>query len=363
MLPALDGPLNPDDLIAMLSEGHSIYCGRGSAEAENLRAHVMVRAAKVGIADRIVDYAMADLETARSAISLAAAAMVLREAGTAPAGGLTLLAAAHRRLSVGDRLVDLVNFPPGPGGVSASGEISRTLDELTGRARSPAPTLNSSCCCGPDLAEEAVAQLPDLVRLGSLPIETQDGLQGTLGNVLGNGAGLLAFFYTRCMNPLRCSHTVSQLGELARSLTGRFGAEQVRLLGITYDPAYDTAGRLLAYGRDRSVPFGAGCQLLRTVDAFAPVAEALQLGVGYGPATVNQHRLEWIVFAPGLRAVRVGRGSHWGTAAMADDLLLLANGQGSEPSAPGRFPLAPPEPSISNIDRLGQTSNGMTRVE
>lgn len=338
MLPALDGPLHPDDLIAMLIEGHSVYDGLSAAEAESLRAHMMVRVARAGLADRILDHAVGELETARSAISLAAAAVVLLEAGTTPPGAAALLAAAHRRLSVDDRLVDLVNFPPRPGGASAAGEISRAVDELTRRISLPS-TATADCCCGRPLPETAPSTLPDLARFGTLPVETQDGTQGTLRDVLGEGAGLVAFFYTRCMNPLRCSHTVSQLGELARALTGRASPEHVRLAGVTYDPGYDTADRLLAYGRDRSVPFGDHCRLLRTIGPFRPLAEALGLGVGYGPATVNQHRLEWIVFAPGLRVVRVGKGRHWETEALTDELVSLANAQGPASALPGKRPL------------------------
>ena len=42
---------------------------------------------------------------------------------------------------------------------------------------------------------------------------------------------------------------------------------------------------------------------MRTVGSFSPLLDTFELGVGYGPVTVNRHRLELIVLDHELRVV------------------------------------------------------------
>ena len=50
--------------------------------------------------------------------------------------------------------------------------------------------------------------------------------------------------------------------------------------------------RLRGYGADRAMSFDGRNRLLRTTGPFAPFQRWLDLGVGYGSTTVNQHRLD-----------------------------------------------------------------------
>ncbi|MEP9386491.1 SCO family protein [Mesorhizobium sp. KR9-304] len=306
----------------MLAENHPVYRGRSSSDALQLRATLMMQAIQFGLSDRIVEHAMADLESADSPAVLAAAAIALRHSSTPPTGASVALKAAQRRLGGIDRYVDLTRFPPGPGGVSVLREIERTLAELPGSSGRSSGQM-SSCCGGNLPARHSVSDVLSLGDFVGLEMETQHGRRSPLREILGDSAGLIAFFYTRCMNPLRCSQTISQLGELARALAGRPDAGSIRLAGITYDPEYDIAERLAAYGGERSLPFGENCNLLRTIGPFSALAAHLGLGVGYGPATVNVHRIEWLVYGPGLSSVRMGRNRHWNTEDAVDELLSL----------------------------------------
>ena len=42
------------------------------------------------------------------------------------------------------------------------------------------------------------------------------------------------------------------------------------------------------------------CSLLRTVGPFDPLKEAFALGVGFGPVTVNRHRIDLVVLDASL---------------------------------------------------------------
>ena len=68
--------------------------------------------------------------------------------------------------------------------------------------------------------------------------------------------------------------------------------------GITYDPDFDRPDRLRAYGAERGMRFAGHCRLLRTTGDFEVLRDLLSLGVGYGEATVNRHRLDLIVLRP-----------------------------------------------------------------
>ena len=110
----------------------------------------------------------------------------------------------------------------------------------------------------------------------------------TLADALAGRETVLAFFYTRCMNPARCSLTITRMAAAARR-----GARAH--LAMTYDPAYDSATRLRRYGDERGFPFGEAARFVRTRDAWPAVKAMFALRVGYGPVTVNEHARELFV--------------------------------------------------------------------
>ena len=129
-------------------------------------------------------------------------------------------------------------------------------------------------------------------------LEDQDGTRLTFSEAFLGRPTALAFFYTRCMNPEKCSLTVTKLARLAHRLV----VEDVdgNVAGISYDPGFDRPARLKTYGRDRGMAFSPRCSLLRTVGPFDPLKDAFDLGVGFGPVTVNRHRIDLVVLDAGL---------------------------------------------------------------
>ena len=156
------------------------------------------------------------------------------------------------------------------------GELLAVLEEVgegSGTARNP--------------SRAAHAIVLDRAILRQVRIEDQAGDESTMAELLAGRPTVLAFFYTRCMNPARCSLTITRLAGLARS-----SDESRNVVAMTYDPDYDSPERMRRYGADRGFPFGERARLVRATKGWPDVREMFRLRVGYGPVTVNEHARE-----------------------------------------------------------------------
>lgn len=327
-----------EELTALLTEESPFFAGRGTNEAERLRGYILASFETLGLPPDAVPFVLEELETGRNPYTVAAAARALRGATDVPAEAPTLLVSAIARLRVGDDFVSFERFEPSPAGtdaVTALAELARTLAVLGPRARpalaalkalvrsegetlSPTvrgelakaldalacPDVSADACCGEDSAKTVQprpsASVTSVGRddLAALALENQDGARLTFFEAFSGRPTALAFFYTRCTTPEKCSLTVTRLARLARLIaTEKLDAN---VAGITYDPGFDRPARLKTYGADRSMVFTPRCSLLRTVGSFDPLVEAFALGVGFGPVTVNRHRLDLVVLDASL---------------------------------------------------------------
>ena len=320
-------------LAAMLAEQSPVYAGRGANEAERLRGYILASFETAGLPPEAIPFVLEELETGQNVYTVAAAARALRGAQEVPAEAPALLVAAIERLRRADDVVLFDRFDPAPpsrNGVTALAEpLARTL-ALLGPAAKPALTGNfealvdregeafspdsprracrggGSCRGGPSFSgpgccsshHDAVTLEPSVAvaaqtDLSDLALENQDGTRLSFSEAFAGRPTALAFFYTRCMNPQKCSLTVTRLARLAARVETE--AVDANVAGITYDPAFDRPLRLRTYGADRGMAFSPRCSLLRTLDPFDPLREAFDLGVGFGPVTVNRHRLDLVV--------------------------------------------------------------------
>jgi cytochrome oxidase Cu insertion factor (SCO1/SenC/PrrC family) len=320
-------------LAAMLPEQSSLFAGRGANEAERLRGYVLAGFETAGLPPEAVPFVLEELETGRHPYTVAAAARALRGAEDVPAEAPGLLVDAIARLRDSDDAVSFERFEPVPASgnaVTALAELARTLAFLGPRASSAgarlralmvregdsfAPAIRAElaaavqaldvstrdCCHAEHPETRAPAAPTTLTELADLELEDQDGAWVTFAQAFSGRPTALAFFYTRCNNPEKCSLTVTRLARLARGLA----TEQIdaNVAGVTYDPGFDRPARLKSYGAERGMSFSPRCSLLRTVGAFDPLADALELGVGFGPVTVNRHRLDLVVLDPSLTVV------------------------------------------------------------
>lgn len=325
------------NLIELLDERSPIYAGRRSSEVEQLRARILASFEAFEAPGEALPFVLEELETGTNPAIVAAAGRALRGTAKLPPEAPGLLVEAIARLRGGDDVLPAELCEPG---VTVAGtsleDLAATLVELGSRAQSALPALtllledegeyfapalrgallsavealtpattDATSCCGTEDARGIRARptrlgdRPSVRGLAGLELENQDGIRLTFSDALGGRPTAVAFFYTRCMNPDKCSRTVTRLASLAQL------AEDARLAvnvaGISYDPRFDHPERLRRYGADRGIRFSPRCSLLRTVGPFDPLVNLFELGVGFGPVTVNRHRVELFVLDGSMR--------------------------------------------------------------
>jgi cytochrome oxidase Cu insertion factor (SCO1/SenC/PrrC family) len=347
------------ELVGMLAEQSPSYAGRGTNETERVRGYVLASFESAGLPSEGVPFVLEELELGNNPYTVAAAARALRGAREVPPDAPALLVRAIERLRGGDEVVSFDRFAPAPtreDRVTALTELARTLAELGPRARPALGELRRlldaeggtlSHLVAAELARAAVAvesggaatagaccseheagAAPPVLRstatteLADLALEDQDGTRLSFSEAFAGRPTALTFFYTRCQNPAKCSLTVTRLARLASSCAAE-GLE-VNVAGITYDPAFDRPARLRTYGADRGMAFSARCRLLRTLGPFDPVRATLELGVGFGPVTVNRHRLDLFVLNPAMTATAQFERRLWREPTVLDALRAAA---------------------------------------
>jgi cytochrome oxidase Cu insertion factor (SCO1/SenC/PrrC family) len=183
-----------------------------------------------------------------------------------------------------------------PPGFSAQvrAEIEKALAAVS-RSSMPA---HAHCCAEqptPITFEQAATTPPIGFDIKATQLQDQDGAVFSFGDFFLGRPGVLTFFYTRCMNPNKCSLTITKLAQLQRRIAAEGLQGRFSVAAVTYDPRFDSPPRLRAYGADRGMCFNDRTRLLRTTGLFEPFQRWLDLGVGYGSTTVNQHRLDIVV--------------------------------------------------------------------
>jgi cytochrome oxidase Cu insertion factor (SCO1/SenC/PrrC family) len=347
------------ELVGMLAEQSPSYAGRGTNETERVRGYVLASFESAGLPPEGVPFVLEELELGNNPYTVAAAARALRGAREVPPDAPALLVRAIERLRGADEVVSFDCFTPAPtheDRVTALTELARTLAELGPRARpalyelrrlldaeegtfSPVVAAElagaadaveggggatAGACC-PEHEPAAAPPVPAstaATELAELALEDQDGTRLSFSEAFAGRPTALTFFYTRCQNPAKCSLTVTRLARLARSCAAE-GLE-ANVAGITYDPAFDRSARLRTYGADRGMAFSARCRLLRTLGPFDPVRAAFDLGVGFGPVTVNRHRLDLFVLNPAMTATAQFERRLWGETTVLDALRAAA---------------------------------------
>jgi cytochrome oxidase Cu insertion factor (SCO1/SenC/PrrC family) len=257
----------PDLLADLLPESLPLYAGCSPGQVARMRGHLLAVLGAETLPDKAIPFVVEALETGVDAVELAGAARGLRGCARPPAGVAELVDRALAR--VADSTVDLTTARAGAGpGTRARAELARTREYLAAR---PAA---EHCCHAPAVAGPA----------GPIVLQDQDGVERPYAEAVA-GPAVVAFFYTRCDNPYRCSATVARLADLRRR-------HPVRIAAITYDPAFDTPARLRRYGRDRGITFDDRTRLYRATAGFAELRRGFELAVNYSGSTVNRHAIE-----------------------------------------------------------------------
>jgi cytochrome oxidase Cu insertion factor (SCO1/SenC/PrrC family) len=360
-----------DALAGLLDERHPLYRGLGVSHAERLRGYVLAAFEEMGLPPAALPFVLEELESGVTPYNVAAAAKALRGTDSVPNRAQSLLFRAIDRLRGSDDRVCFTRYAPGPAAPdtpTALVELVRTLGHAPcridparlaalasrkGGARFSAPVRAEiehvrramrdrgsppPLCCHSADPPGRVAALPREapVALGKVPLQDQSGAAISYGRLFHGRPAVLTFFYTRCMNPEKCSLTVTKLARLKRRLDAEGVAGALTLAGFTYDPDFDIPSRLRAYGADRGLDFDERCRLVRTTAGFEAVAAHFDLGVGYGPVTVNRHRLELFVIDAAGQIVESFLRGQW----EEDEVAAAALGACRDPR-PAATPVTP----------------------
>lgn len=347
-------PSRRDELVSLLSERHPVHAGRSAAATARMRAWVLAACAEVGLPDGAVPFVREELGSGIEAAPVAAAARAARSRPPLP-GLDAMLLAAFASLRTRDAPVSLASLHPrwpAPDATTALAEVVATARWLSGHDDAPAldreawsgvdgPDLAPDVrlalrdllddapgghCCGAAPAASPSAVAPavgvDLAALHDVVVEDHAGVRHPLPDLLLGRSTAVAFFYTRCDNPNKCSLTVTLLGhvqeELARRAVGDLG-----LLLLTYDPAYDTPARLSRYAAGRGLHLGGTTRAGRAVQGHDLLDAALTLQAGSAGGLVNRHAVELLLVDPVGTVAAAWSRTRWEPAEVTDRLVAL----------------------------------------
>ena len=209
---------------------------------------------------------------------------------------------------------------------AARAELESVVSQLSaGGSCGPVPAPSPCCAHDPETARPVIHDIrPRTDALADVELEDQDGAHVTFGEFFIGKPAVVAFFYTRCDNPNKCSLTITKLGRLQRRLPALGLDGRIRTAAITYDPQFDLPARLKAYGENRGVAFSPSDRLFRTRGSLAPLEDYFALGVSFGGTLVNRHRIELFLLDQRCRVAGAFTRLQWDV----EDVLAQATGLG-----------------------------------
>ena len=338
------------ELIELLREDHAIYDQRGAAVVVQMRGWVLLALARDGLSDAALPFVLEELDSGVDAYLVACAAFALRSyavQNAAPNSAFgPFVVRAITNIRYRDERVSLEKFGGfaiGSGGTSPVRELLATLTWLGPNARAVVSEIESlrngptaltkkyqpavekvfaavradddgasDCCSLPSSVQDLFSWMKKsrtaASAVESTVLEDQDGQSITFGEFFHGRPSIVAFFYTRCDNPLKCSLTITKLARVQKLLESNGLAERINTAGVSYDPEFDSPARLAKYGEDRGVRFAPGHRLLRAGEGFESLRRHFELGVNFIESLVNRHRIElYILDAHGRVAAYFGR--------------------------------------------------------
>ena len=334
-------------LIDLLQEDHPVYDQRGTTTVSRMRGWVVLALARINLPAAALPFVLEELDTGVDAYLVATAAFALRSYPTPSPAFAPFVVRAISNIRYRDERLSLDEYGGyaiGSTGTTPVRELLATLrwlgphahalapeiellrseptalnkkyhpsiDQILTAIRSEAGAETTDCCQLPegvrDLFSWTRTTRADSAPIESIVFEDQNGQPVTFGGFFHGRPSIVAFFYTRCDNPLKCSLTVTKLARIQQLLDAEGIADQINTAGITYDPGFDSPERLLHYGAHRGVRFASHQRLLRTRDGLDAVRRHFKLGVNFIESLVNRHRIEiYILDATGRVAGYFGR--------------------------------------------------------
>lgn len=320
--------ITPDDLLSLLQEQHPIYYQKGSNEVAFIRAHLLSFFEPLGAQDDALPFALEELENGTHPVGVAAAAQVLRARAHPYLPAAPLLIGAFQRLQHDDDIFSFKQLKSNkvPEPTTGMQEILKTikwyglhmqpwLPELKAiAATEKAKPLTANRILLFDIINQLPDDCQDIDDCCTISGQFSNGrqvhkvhrenmfkeivLHDQSGHVLGfedffsKKPTVLAFFYTRCDNPQKCSLTISRLALLQKKLEELGQQDSIQIAAISYDSSFDTAPLLKRYGENRGIRFSNNVRFLRVQQGFAILQDYLDLNVNFVGPLVNRHAIE-----------------------------------------------------------------------
>lgn len=343
-------------LTELLREDHPLYDQRGTAATVRMRGWVLLALARTGVTDAALLFVLEELDTGTDPYLVAAAARALRSYPTPNAALAPFILRAIHNIRSFDEPVSFAGY--GEYATSATGtspvrELLATLAWLGPHAREALPGIEAlrtppeglakklwpdvdrvlEAIRGAGPASEPCCTLPPGLdhklswafgsRRSSKPVEEirfedHEGKSIAFTELFQGHPTIVAFFYTRCDNPFKCSLTVTKLARVQKLLEDRGLAGQIHTAAITYDPAYDLPERLRRYGQDRGARLNDHHRMLRTPEGLDALRRHFQLGVNFIESLVNRHRIEVYVLDREGRIAATFERIHWDEQEVVD---------------------------------------------
>ena len=362
-----------EQLAELLREDHPCYDQRGSAAIVRMRGWVL-RSLAGRLTDAALVFVLEEIETGADPYLVAAAARALRSyPHTRPAFASCLIRSVNN-IRYRNELVTFDaygEYADSSNGTTPLQELFSTLAWLGPSAREALPELEalraqpgnlhrrlkadldhviaairsneseqqqSDSCCEFPRALHILSWLPRL-RPSSEPIddvvfEDHNGEAMTFAEFFRGRTAIVAFFYTRCDNPMKCSLTITRLARVQRLLETKGLAGQVRTAAITYDPAFDIPDRLRVYGRDRGLCMDSENRLLRATGNFNTLRAHFKLGVNFVESLVNRHRIEIYILDQQGRVATSFQRLHWDEQQVVDRAIEVRSEKPEEERDP-----------------------------
>ena len=360
-------------LIDLLPQRHEMYVGRGANQVARIRGYVLASFQATGLGEPALKYVLEELESSMNPYLVAAAARALRGLPRPSAELAPYLLRAVSNMRYHDDAVSFDTYKPawplahhttalkelfltlaalGAEGRSVLAELERlrSSDGISSDIRTEmdkaieAITCNErepqQCCCEMPTGKTRTPDTGPTGRSGlegvrGIAFEDQDGRTATYAEIFRDKPTVLAFFYTRCENPNKCSLTVTKLGQLQKRLAERDLGGRVRIAAVTYDPGYDTPERLRGYCGNRSFAFDEDNMALRADKGrFRELSDFFELGVSYSGSVVSRHRIELYLLGSGGSVATRYENLQWDVEDVASEVQSMLTAPTSRVATP-----------------------------
>lgn len=310
-----------------LSETSEIYLGLSSKDADRLRGYILSQFATSEVSVGVFPFVLEELSIGDSPYCAAAAARVLQLARNKPVWAAHALTEALERFRHND---DTIWFSPTAATkapkTTVHQELAKAIESLGGleppllqRLKEfktllpaieqfqsdsvPNVRVDASACCrmAHDIKPVPCLQDSSNIALEDIQLEDQHGCTNSFADWFDRELNIIAFFYTRCMNPTKCSATIEKLAVLHNELGAL--SRRCRIAAISYEPDYDLPHRLMNYGKNRGIDDASAVRLLRCREGMENIHRYFDLHVGFGESTINRHRSEVFLLNEKLQPV------------------------------------------------------------